>query len=198
MVSASSSGVRVLAGGKPSSSASLGTTGRTSLFSRRRSALEKNLFGWFVSHELSPVQDEDTVGVQELFEVVGYVQDCLLGPQILEVLQNLPASRGVEHRGGFVEDEYLGFDGQEAGQCDALLLAARERMGLAAFVTFEADGPYGPGDPITHLLSGNAQVLQSECYVILDERGDEAVLRVLEEDAQVFADFEGFRCRIAA
>jgi hypothetical protein len=49
----------------------------------------------------------------------------LLGPQGLEVLQNFPASHGVEHRGGLVEDEYLGFDGQEAGKGDALLLAAR-------------------------------------------------------------------------
>src|SRR5215218_4819500 len=71
--------------------------------------------GCFVSHELPAVQDEDTVCACELFEVVGYVQYGLLGPQVLEVLQNLPASCGVEHRGGLVEDEYLGFDGQEAG-----------------------------------------------------------------------------------
>src|SRR5215204_4776263 len=45
MTSASSSGVRSFAGARPSSSASLGTTGRTSLFSRRRSALEKNRSG---------------------------------------------------------------------------------------------------------------------------------------------------------
>src|SRR5918992_2386111 len=42
MASASSSGVRSFAGARPSSSASLGMTGRTSLFSRRRSALENN------------------------------------------------------------------------------------------------------------------------------------------------------------
>src|SRR5215208_3916735 len=45
MASASCSGVLSFAGGKPSFSASLGTTGRTSLFSRRRSALEKNRSG---------------------------------------------------------------------------------------------------------------------------------------------------------
>jgi hypothetical protein len=112
--------------------------------------------------------------------VVGYVQDGLLGPQGLEVLQDLPASRGVEHRGGLVEDEYLGFDGQEAGQGDALLLATRESMGLVAFVAFEADDPYGPGNPIAHLLAGNAKVLEAEGDVVLNERGNEAVLGVLE------------------
>src|ERR671920_2179536 len=45
MASANSSGVRSFAGGKPSPRASLGTTGRTSLLSRRSSALEKNLSG---------------------------------------------------------------------------------------------------------------------------------------------------------
>src|SRR5918992_2180385 len=45
MAWASSSGVRSFAGGKPSPRASLGTTGRTSLFSRRSSALEKNRSG---------------------------------------------------------------------------------------------------------------------------------------------------------
>jgi hypothetical protein len=71
-------------------------------------------------------------------------------------------------------------------------------MGFASFVAFEADGPNGPGDPLTHLLAGNAEVLQSEGDVVLDERGDEAVLRVLEEDAQVLADHEGFRGRVVA
>jgi hypothetical protein len=110
----------------------------------------------------------------------------------------MPASRGVEHRGGLVEDEYLGFDGQEPSQGDTLLLAARESMGLAALVTFEADCSYGPGDPVAHLLAGDAEVLQAESDVILDERGDETVLRVLEEDAQVLADLERFRSGVAA
>jgi hypothetical protein len=71
-------------------------------------------------------------------------------------------------------------------------------MGLAALVTFEADGPYRPGDPIAHLLAGDAEVLQAESDVILDERGDEAVLRVLEKDAEMLANLERFRCRVAA
>src|SRR5215207_887019 len=45
MASASSSAVRSFAGGKPSSSASLGTTGKTRRFSRRKSALENNRSG---------------------------------------------------------------------------------------------------------------------------------------------------------
>ena len=122
----------------------------------------------------------------------------LLGPQGFEVLQNLPASRGVEHRGGLVEDEYLGFDGEEASQGDALLLAAGEGVGLAALVAIEADGPYSPGDALAHLLAGDAEVLEAEGDVVLDERGDEAVLRVLEEDAEMFADLEGFRGRVVA
>src|SRR5215212_4375025 len=71
-------------------------------------------------------------------------------------------------------------------------------MGLAALVTFEADGPYSPGDPIAHLLAGDAEVLEAEGDVVLDEGSDEAILGVLEEDAQVPADLEGFRGRVAA
>jgi hypothetical protein len=116
----------------------------------------------------------------------------------MEVLQDLHASRGVEHGGGFVEDEYLGFGDQEASQGDALLLAARKSMGLAALEAFEADGSYSPGDPLAHLLPGDAEVLQAESDIVLDERCDETVLRVLEEDAEVLANLERFRCRIAA
>jgi hypothetical protein len=49
-----------------------------------------------------------------------------------------------------------------------------------------------------HLLAGDAEVLQAESYVVLDERGDEAVLGVLEKDAEVLADLERFRCRVAS
>jgi hypothetical protein len=71
-------------------------------------------------------------------------------------------------------------------------------MGLAAFVAFEAYGFYSPGDPLTHLLPGNAEVLQAKSYVVLDERGDEAVLGILEENAEVLADLERFGGRVAA
>jgi hypothetical protein len=112
------------------------------------------------------------------------------------MLQDLPASRGVEHRGGLVEDEYPGFDGEESGQGDALFLAAGEGVWLAALVACEADGPYGPGDPTLHLLAGDAKVLEAEGDVVLDEGSDEAVLGVLEENTEVLADLEGFCGRV--
>src|SRR5215210_7190995 len=125
------------------------------------------------------------------------MHDGLFGVQGLEVLEDLPASSCVEHRGGFIEDEYLWFDSQEPGQGDALFLAAGEGTWLAALVAFQADGPYSPGDPIAHLLVWDAEVLEAEGDVVLNERGDEAVLGVLKEDAEVLADLEWFRGRIA-
>jgi hypothetical protein len=130
--------------------------------------------------------------------VMGHVQDGLPTAQSFETLEDLPASRGVEHRSRFVEDENLGFDGKEPGEGDALLLAAGESIGLAVLVAFEADGPYRKGDALPHLVVGDPEVFEAESHVVLHEGGDEAVLGVLEEDAEVFADLEGLRGGVAS
>jgi hypothetical protein len=54
-------------------------------------------------------------------------------------------------------------------------------VGLAPLVAGEPDCPNRRGDALTHLLAFYAEVLEPERHVVFDERGDEAVVRVLEE-----------------
>jgi hypothetical protein len=126
------------------------------------------------------------------------VQDRLFGSQAFETLQDLHAPDGVEHRGRFVENEDLRFDGEEPCQGHPLLFAARERVWLAALVAFEPDRPYRGGDPVAHLGPGDTEVLEAEGDVVLDEGGDEAVIRVLEEDTNVPSYLEGLRGGVVA
>jgi hypothetical protein len=55
-------------------------------------------------------------------------------------------------------------------------------VGLAPLVAGEPHGPNRRGDALTHLLAFYAEVLESERHVVFDERGYEAVVRVLEEN----------------
>src|SRR5215212_537587 len=151
-----------------------------------------------VGNELSPIEDQDAVRVQQLLEVVGDVQHGLSGTQFFEVFQDLPAPRRVEHGGGLIEDEHLRLDGEEAGQGDPLLLAAGEGVGLAALVAFEPDGPDGLRHPFAHLFPRNTEVLEAEGDVVLHEGGHESVFGVLEENAKLLAYLEGFRGGVVA
>src|SRR5918998_220305 len=122
---------------------------------------------------------------------MGDVHDGPRAPQRLEPAQDLRASPRVEHRGGLVEEENLRVEGEEAGQRYALLLAAREGVGLSPLVAFEADGPDRLPHPTPHLLARHAQVLEPEGDVVLDEWRDEPVLGVLEEHPYPLSRLEG-------
>src|SRR5215208_4265641 len=189
MASASSSGVLTFAGARPSSSASLGTTGRTSLFSRRRSALEKIRSGVSSATSTPPfrtrIRSAPVSSSRWWVTCRTVFSDCRAWRYSRASMR--PAESSME----------VG-SSRKSLQGDACLLATRKSMGLAALEAFEADGSYSPGDPLAHLLPGDAEVLQAESDIVLDERCDETVLRVLEEDAEVLANLERFRCRIAA
>jgi len=84
-------------------------------------------------HDATRVHDRDAVGeVACAGQVVGDVQECqlLLGLQVLEQVQDLSATRGVDHRDRLVGHQVVRLQDHGPGDADALALPARERVGV--------------------------------------------------------------------
>jgi len=96
------------------------------------------------------------------------------------VLQDLRASGGVQHRGGFVQDDARRTHREHSGDRDPLLLPARQLMRRAAPQRLDLDDPHRFGDPRVDLGLSQAEVLRAEGDVLLDHRGDQLVVRILE------------------
>ena len=97
----------------------------------------------------------------------------------------------VEHRGRLVEDEDVRLHRQHARDGDALLLAARERGGLAFLAALEPDGGKRAGHQLAQLLAFHAEVLGAERDVVLDDARDDLVVGVLEHEPRAAADEVG-------
>src|SRR5581483_11187014 len=100
---------------------------------------------------------------------------------------DLGRARGIEVRGGLVEQEQLGLEREHAGECEALLLAARERLGAALVGVGKADRRERRVHARPDALRRHAAVLQAEGDVVAGPRHDELRLRILEEHARAVA-----------
>ncbi len=81
-------------------------------------------------HYLPLVNDHHPVGLDRLIHVMGD-EDCrhaFFAIKAENGAHDLRASDGVEHGGGFVEDNEARAHGQDAGNGHSLLLATRQKM----------------------------------------------------------------------
>ena len=102
-------------------------------------------------------------------------------------MRPLRAAR-VEHRRRLVKNENLRIHGQNAGNGDALLLAARKRVG---FVRFESDQTHLVkclADAQGYFRRFDAEIFRAEGDVVLNERGYELIIGVLKHHACRGAD----------
>ncbi len=97
---------------------------------------------------------------------------------------------GVQHGGGLVQHDALRLHGDDAGNGDALLLAAGEQMGRVGDKLAHTHGGQGIVHPAADLLRGHAQVLRGKGHVLLHHVGDDLVVRVLEHHAHPAADLQ--------
>ena len=65
-------------------------------------------------------------------------------------------------------------------------------MRLLPFVAREPDGFDSLPNAGAHLIARYAEVLESKRHVVLDERRDEAVFRILKQHPDSFTNLEGF------
>ena len=101
----------------------------------------------------------------------------------------------IEVRGRLIEDDATGKRGQDVGDGETLLFAARERLRQARLVAGQADLPQGPRHRVEHHGARPAAVLQPEGRLVLDAGHDELTLRILEDDPDPFAEASRRRAR---
>ena len=98
-------------------------------------------------------------------------------------IAHLDGARGVEVGGRLVEQQQSGAHRERSGQSEALLLPARERRGgVFAPERAEADLVERTIDPLPDLVSGDAEVLASECRIISHAGEDHLRVGVLQHE----------------
>ena len=98
-------------------------------------------------------------------------------------LEDQRGAGGVERRGGFVEHEHARTHGEDGGDGNLLLLAARKRGDLAVAQVADADGLERLAHTLLDLVVRNAKVLQAKKHLVLDDRGDHLCVDVLQHAA---------------
>ena len=136
------------------------------------------------------IHDDDAVGRKRLAHEVGngHHRHTLLVVQTRDHSQHFGAALRVEHGGGFVEHEHVGAHGQDAGNADALLLPAREKVGrtVAQIAQFHlAQRPVYARD---HLVARHAQILGAEGDILLHHCRHNLVIGLLKDHAHCRAD----------
>ena len=135
------------------------------------------------------LERDDPVGAHDLVHLLGHVDDGeALGAQAADRVQHLGAARRVQHRRGLVEHEDAARHGQDAGERGPLLLATGEQVRLPrACSSVSRNRVQHLVDPAPDVRRRPRQVLEAERDVVLDALGDELVLGVLEEHADLAA-----------
>ena len=137
-------------------------------------------------HDQTALERDDPVGAHDLVHLLGDVDDReALRAQAAHRLQHLRAARRVQHRRRLVEHEHTARHGQDPRERRPLLLATGEQVRLAHPELRQAEPVQHLVDPAQDLLRRPRQVLEAERDVVLHALGDELVLGVLEEDADL-------------
>ena len=93
------------------------------------------------------------------------------------------AAARIEHRGRLVQNKHLGVHGKSAGNGHALLLSAREGVGLVLLKAHEAHACEGVRHALRKFACGDAQVFWSKGNIVFHERGDQLIVGVLKHHA---------------
>ena len=110
-------------------------------------------------------------------------RDAEAAVDVGERLEDDARADRVERRRGLVEHEHAGLEGQDRGDGDLLLLAARQRGDLAMAQLGDTDGGKRAPDAALDLVMGHAEVLEAEEQFVLDDRGDHLRVDVLVDRA---------------
>ena len=146
--------------------------------------------------DMAEVHDGDAVGeVADDAEVVGdeEVREVEFALDVLEQIEYLGLDGDIEGAGAFIADDDVGFDGEGAGQADALALAARELVRVAAEggggeTDFGHDG-FGAGAAFGG-IGADAVCVHAFGDAFADgEAGIEAGEGILEDNLKIFPVF---------
>ena len=110
-------------------------------------------------------------------------RDALLAAELGRRVDDLAPAGRVEHGRRLVEHDALGLHGDDARDGHALLLSAGEQVRRVQAKIIHADLLQGCIHPCAYLLRRDAEILGREGYVILDDVGDDLVIRILKDHA---------------
>ena len=122
----------------------------------------------------------------------GHHGDAHVLVQVVDGLHHLLAAAGVQHGGGFVQNQAVRPHGHHACNGHALFLAAGQVVGCALTVFVDAGHLHGVVHPAAHLLGRHTEVFQRKGNVFLHHGGHDLVVRVLEHHAHGLADVVNF------
>ena len=104
---------------------------------------------------------------------------------------DLEDSFGVQIRGGFVEQDQARVHRQHPGECQALLLAARQSGGVLRYSKIQTDGVEGGVDARPDRCAWHREVLHAERHVVAHPRQDHLRIRVLQHHSDAAASIGG-------
>ena len=113
--------------------------------------------------------------------------------QPFDGIEHLASALRVEHGSRLVEHDALRLHGEHARDGHALLLPARQELRGVGAVVVHPDGPERVVDALPDLLRRDAEVFRRKGDVLLYDIGDDLVVRVLEDHADVLPDGEKHR-----
>ena len=110
-------------------------------------------------------------------------RDALLAAELGRRVDDLAPAGRVEHGRRLVKHDALGPHGDDARDGHALLLSAGEQVRRVQAKIIHADLLQGCIHPCAYFLRRDAEILGREGYVILDDVGDDLVIRILKDHA---------------
>ena len=139
------------------------------------------------------MHDHHALRLHGLIHVVGDQDDgdAVLPVQLAHDRHDLAPSLRVEHGGGLVEHHAARHHGDHARDGHALLLPAGQAVRRLRAVFVHADGLERLVHALADLRRRHTHVLQRERHVLLDDRGDQLVVRVLEHHGHGLAHLVG-------
>ena len=139
------------------------------------------------------MHDHHTLRLHGLVHVVGDEDDsdAILLIELAHNSHDLAPPLRVEHGGRLVEHYAARHHGDHARDRHALLLAARQAVRRLFAVFVHADGFERIVHALTDLRGRHAHVFERERHVLLDNCGDQLVIRVLEYHGHGLAHLVG-------
>ncbi len=138
---------------------------------------------------------DDAIGERYLMRVVGDENDAHslnVGQSAEQAAHTLPSER-VELRSRLVEDDVPGLHGKDAGDGDALLLAAGQGRGGTIRESSHADALERVQNATTDLVLIKPQIPGPECHLVKHHGRDELITRVLADPADKGTDPESLQ-----
>src|SRR5215469_16020790 len=142
--------------------------------------------------ELARIENKALVGnCLETAQVVGGCDDRFFPAAPFDhQVDHLALAAGIERSGGLIEEQYRGIKNQDAGECDTLLLAARQALRDAISQVIDTETVQDLIDAVANVVFSPAELERTERHFV-EYRGVEKLhVGILEDYPDATAEGE--------